>query len=166
VLAGFLLFTLPLDSILPNPLESGYSVLDLLHVAQFLAEPITMITRLRLDAALYDPAPPRKAGMRGRPRLKGKRLPTLAQVLHDPTTVWQLAKANWYEDKEPAWRSPQTQQYGFIVAKHPCLFAGCSSGTRWECSSLRLCFALTLRSFPNRSSLVLLFLVTPVAQHG
>jgi hypothetical protein len=80
--------------------DSGYSVLDLLHVAQFLAEPITMITRLRLDAALYDPAPPRKAGMRGRPRLKGKRLPTLAHVLHDPTTVWRLVRANWYEDRE------------------------------------------------------------------
>lgn len=80
--------------------DSSYSVLDLLHVAQFLAEPITMITRLRLDAALYDPAPPRKAGMRGRPRLKGKRLPTLAHVLHDPTAVWQLVKANWYEDRE------------------------------------------------------------------
>ena len=31
-------------------------------------EPVTVITRLRLDAALYDPAPPACAGSHGRPR--------------------------------------------------------------------------------------------------
>ena len=35
-----------------------------------------VVTRLRRDAALYDPAPPR-TGRRGRPRTKGDRLPTL-----------------------------------------------------------------------------------------
>jgi hypothetical protein len=32
---------------------------------------IDLITRLRLDAQLYDPAPKRKAGQMGRPRMKG-----------------------------------------------------------------------------------------------
>jgi hypothetical protein len=43
---------------------------------------------LRLDANLYAPAPPRRPG-RGRPPVKGKRLPRLSQVLHDVRTVWQ-----------------------------------------------------------------------------
>jgi len=41
---------------------------------------------LRLDANLYAPAPPRRPG-RGRPAVKGKRLPTLTQVLDDAATV-------------------------------------------------------------------------------
>jgi hypothetical protein len=52
-----------------------------------LQEPVKVITRLRLVAALYDPAPPRKAGTHGRPLLKGARQPTLAQRLGDPKTT-------------------------------------------------------------------------------
>src|SRR5215212_5595221 len=48
-------------------------------------------TPLRLDAALYDPAPPRRAGQIGRPRLKGERLPNLSLVAEDPSTVWAPA---------------------------------------------------------------------------
>src|SRR5918994_277074 len=51
--------------------------------------PITLITpRLRLDAALYKPAPPRHCGQIGRPRLKGDRLPNLSVLAEDPTTDW------------------------------------------------------------------------------
>jgi hypothetical protein len=57
----------------------------------------TAITRLRLDAALYAPAPPRKPGTRGRPRKKGKRLPTLNEVLADPRTSWRRVQVSqWY----------------------------------------------------------------------
>lgn len=80
--------------------DSGYSVLDLLHVCQRLPDPITMITRLRLDAALYEPAPPKRKGQVGRPRLKGKRLPTLASVLSDASTAWGRTKSTWFEDQE------------------------------------------------------------------
>src|SRR3712207_9060644 len=47
---------------------------------------VTCVTRLRLDAALYEPAPPRRPGAVGRPRTKGARLPTLAKVLADKET--------------------------------------------------------------------------------
>jgi hypothetical protein len=47
-----------------------------------------VITRLRLDAALDDPSPPRAPGTKGRPRLKGQRRPTLAAVLGDDKTPW------------------------------------------------------------------------------
>ena len=40
----------------------------------------------RLDAALYDPAPPRLPGTVERSRIKGERLPTLAAVLANPAT--------------------------------------------------------------------------------
>jgi DDE superfamily endonuclease len=58
---------------------------------------VSVITRLRLDAALYDPPPPRVLGQRGRPRLKGKRRPTLETVLADEKTQWsKLTIDDWY----------------------------------------------------------------------
>ena len=61
--------------------DNGYAVLDLLHCCQSLSEPVTLIARLRLDAALYAPAPPRQPGQNGRPALKGARRPSLKALL-------------------------------------------------------------------------------------
>ncbi len=41
--------------------DSSYAALDLLHLCQSVTSPVIFITRLRLDAALYEPAPPRRA---------------------------------------------------------------------------------------------------------
>ena len=58
---------------------------------------VSVITRLRLDAALYDPPPPRAPRQTGRPRLKGKRRPTLEAVLTDEQTQWsKLTIDDWY----------------------------------------------------------------------
>ena len=77
--------------------DSSYAALELLNSLLKLLEPVYMITPLRLDAALYEPAPERKAETRGRPRKKGKRLPTLNAVLEDPNTHWQrITVENWY----------------------------------------------------------------------
>jgi hypothetical protein len=63
--------------------------------------PIHMITRLRLDAALYQPAPARLPGTMGRPRLKGKRLPNLEKVLVNPNTQWEkITLKRWYGEAE------------------------------------------------------------------
>src|SRR3954469_4790013 len=77
--------------------DSGYAAIALLARCASLANPVAVVTRLRLDAALYEPAPPRRPGQMGRPRKKGRRLPTLAARLADPATVWTTATvANWY----------------------------------------------------------------------
>ena len=61
----------------------------------------TLITRLRLDAALYEPAPPRTPGTMGRPRRKGQRLPNLSEVLTDPETTWhRIHVSQWYGKSE------------------------------------------------------------------
>src|SRR5215212_2918365 len=73
----------------------GFSALEFL--AALLRQEIACVTRLRLDAALYRPAPPRQPGTIGRPRTKGERLPTLAEVLADKTTRWQrVTVPGWY----------------------------------------------------------------------
>ena len=77
--------------------DRAYASLKLLERCRKLSEPITFVTRLRLDAALYEPAPPRRPHQIGRPRLKGERLPNLSEVAEDPRTVWESTKiANWY----------------------------------------------------------------------
>jgi hypothetical protein len=58
---------------------------------------VTMITRLRLDAALHKPAPKRVPGKPGRPPVVGKRQPTLKQRLVNPKTRWRrLLVTGWY----------------------------------------------------------------------
>ncbi len=76
--------------------DSTYAAIELLAAGAGLAQPVTMITRLRLDAALYDPAPPRVPGKRGAPRKKGERQPTLASRVTDPATKWEALSVRWY----------------------------------------------------------------------
>jgi hypothetical protein len=77
--------------------DRAYASLKLLERCRKLSDPITFITRLRLDAALYEPAPPRRPGQLGRPRIKGERLPNLSAVAEAPRTVWKPTKiADWY----------------------------------------------------------------------
>ena len=58
-----------------------------LELLAALPSKLRMVTRLRLDAALYGPAPSARPVNQVVPRKKGQRLPTLAQVLADPATV-------------------------------------------------------------------------------
>ena len=75
--------------------DSGFSALLFLDAMRRAG--ITTITRLGLDAALYEPAPIRRPGTLGRPRRKGTRLPTLAQVLNAESTLWQAVQVpGWY----------------------------------------------------------------------
>jgi hypothetical protein len=76
--------------------DSSYAAIELLAAASGLPLPVTMITRLRLDAALYDPAPPREPGKKGAPRKKGERQPTLEARLADPNTLWEQVTLAWY----------------------------------------------------------------------
>jgi hypothetical protein len=77
--------------------DSSFSAIEFLAAVR---EQLTVVTRLRLDAALYKPAPPRRPGQMGRPRKKGARLPTLAQVLSQQKTTkttWQrVLVSRWY----------------------------------------------------------------------
>ena len=81
--------------------DRSYASLKLLSRCRSLSKPVTFVTRFRLDAALYEPAPPPRPHQIGRPRLKGERLPNLSVVADDPTTVWEPTTiANWYGSGE------------------------------------------------------------------
>jgi hypothetical protein len=81
--------------------DRTYASLKLLDRCCKLSNPITFITRLRLDAALYEPAPPRRPHQIGRPRIKGERLPNLSVIADDPSTIWTpIRVASWYGSTE------------------------------------------------------------------
>ena len=74
--------------------DTSFAAIDLLNDVRPW---VTMITRLRLDAALHTPAPKRVPGKAGRPPVVGKRQPTLRQRLADPKTRWRrLLVTGWY----------------------------------------------------------------------
>jgi hypothetical protein len=56
---------------------------------------VRLLAPLRLDAALYAPAPPRLPGTNGRPRVKGKRWPPWQPVLKAAETIWQRVRVRW-----------------------------------------------------------------------
>ncbi|MDQ3093390.1 MAG: transposase, partial [Actinomycetota bacterium] len=67
--------------------------------ARGLPAHVTMTSRLRSNAAIYAPAPPR-TGKRGRPATWGKRLPSLAKIAADPATAWTAATVRRYTKTE------------------------------------------------------------------
>jgi DDE superfamily endonuclease len=74
--------------------DSSYAVIDLLNAVR---RRICMITRLRLDARLFDPPVQRRPGTVGRPPVIGQRQPTLAERLANPKTRWRALKVTgWY----------------------------------------------------------------------
>ena len=80
--------------------DSSLAVIELLWQLRQLQNPICMITRFRMDAALYQPAKP-APGKVGRPRKKGIRLPTLEQIAEDEYTRWKRLKVQeWYGEKQ------------------------------------------------------------------
>ena len=58
-----------------------------------MSKPIVVITKLRKDASLYQPAPPRRPGQMGRPRVVGARLPSPTAALDDPVIQWTPCRA-------------------------------------------------------------------------
>jgi hypothetical protein len=79
--------------------DSRVAVITLWWRVCQLPNPICCVTRVRLDAALYEPAPPRTPRQTGRPRLKGQRLPTLAHVLHDAATSGSTVTVRGWDGK-------------------------------------------------------------------
>ncbi len=78
--------------------DSGFAALDLLAAVR---GHVRVITRLRLDANLFKPAPARKRNQRGRTPLKGSALPKLSAVLKNAKTKWTtVIVSQWYGDQQ------------------------------------------------------------------
>jgi DDE superfamily endonuclease len=75
--------------------DGGFAAIPLGQTCRALGQ-TTLVTRRRLDAALYDPPPPPQPGKRGPKPNKGVRQPNLKARLADPATAWQPVRVAWY----------------------------------------------------------------------
>lgn len=74
--------------------DGGFACLELGHAC--IKQNVTLVSRLRLDAALYRFAPTPVKGQLGRHREKGDRLPSLKKLANDLTQEWREVTVNWY----------------------------------------------------------------------
>lgn len=74
--------------------DGGFAAIALVAACQELH--VNLISRLRLDAKLFDFAGAQPASKRGPKPKKGDRQPNLAARLQDPETVWQKTLICWY----------------------------------------------------------------------
>ncbi len=74
--------------------DGGYAAMSLVHDCQKLG--VTLISRLRIDACLYDFPLPSHPGKRGPKAKKGARQASLKERLVDPTTTWTSLSVPWY----------------------------------------------------------------------
>lgn len=57
---------------------------------------VTVLGRSRLDAAIYEPPPPRRPGQMGRPRVRGAKLPAPQEQATAPKAPWQSVQVTVY----------------------------------------------------------------------
>lgn len=75
--------------------DGAYACISLAQIC--IKAGVTMISRLRLDAQLFE-FPKFEPKKLGRPPVKGKRI-SLKALLNDPEQVWQSATIDWYGGK-------------------------------------------------------------------
>ena len=82
--------------------DGGFAAVPLVQHCQRKRIKVTLVSRLRLDARLFDAPEPQPKSKRGPKPKKGARQPALQQRLGDPNTLWTKLKVNWYgsEKKE------------------------------------------------------------------
>jgi DDE superfamily endonuclease len=76
--------------------DGNFMAIELVERCQQAQSPATLVTRMRLDQALYAFPEPKPPGRRGRPAKKGVRQPSPKQRLSDPHTGWQWVTLSWY----------------------------------------------------------------------
>ena len=75
--------------------DGGFACIALGHAC--IKQKVTLLSRLRLDAALYHFAPSPVKGQLGRHRVKGDRLLSLKKLASDLTQAWTEVTVNWYD---------------------------------------------------------------------
>jgi hypothetical protein len=76
--------------------DGNFMAIELVERCQAATSPTTLVTRMRLDQALYAFPEPKPKGRRGRQAKKGARQLSPKQRLSDPHTGWQWVTLAWY----------------------------------------------------------------------
>lgn len=76
--------------------DGGLAAVKLGQRCRGYANPVSYVSRLRLDAGLYDWPGLQPPGKRGPKPKKGARQPSLKARLQDPATIWRTMTLAWY----------------------------------------------------------------------
>ncbi len=79
--------------------DGGLAAIKLGQRCRRYGNPVTYVSRLRLDAGLYNWPGPQPKSKRGPKPKKGSRQPSLNARLQDPSTRWQSLTIDWYDGK-------------------------------------------------------------------
>jgi hypothetical protein len=79
--------------------DGGLAAIKLGQRCVGYANPVTYVSRLRLDAGLYDWPGAQPKGKRGRKPKKGSRQPSLKARVQAPTTAWRTITIDWYRSE-------------------------------------------------------------------
>ena len=74
--------------------DGGFACVKLGHAC--VKSGVTLVSRLRLDAALFEEIPANIEKRRGRKPIKGPKVPSLKQQIKDGSLQWQDARIVWY----------------------------------------------------------------------
>lgn len=77
--------------------DGAYAAVILALCCSGFSVPVILVSRLRLDAALYDFPLPEQPGKRGPKPKKGKKQPSLKARINDPSTIWKTIEIVWYD---------------------------------------------------------------------
>ncbi len=77
--------------------DGVYAAVKLALCCMGLPTPVSLVSRLRLDARLYDFPPPEEPGKRGPKPKKGDKQPSLLQRIKDQSTEWIPITIDWYD---------------------------------------------------------------------
>ena len=130
-------------------------------VLKELPENFHLTSRMVLDACLYDDPKATKKG-RGRPRKKGKRLPTPAQIAKSSSKKWRTRKIRMYGKKKTVkikqhtgrWKSGRYRRVNITIVRDP---SGTSNDQAFYTTDLGLRSEETLAGYTMRWSIEVAF---------
>jgi len=77
--------------------DGAYAAVKLVLCCINLLTPVSLVSRLRLDACLYDFPPPNQPAKRGPKPKKGNKQPSLLKRIKDKSTEWVPITIDWYD---------------------------------------------------------------------
>jgi hypothetical protein len=116
--------------------DGTYAAHPLIARCQRMGRPVTLVSRLRLDAALYDAPGPQPKGKRGPKPKKGARQPSLQAHLHDPSSAWATITLPWYGGPSSAARTTPSSRAPSCARTPPSAHPNFSLGL-WRAGTLR-----------------------------
>lgn len=104
--------------------DGGFAAVPLVQHCQRKRIKVTLVSRLRLDARLFEAPGPQPKGKRGPKPKKGARQPSLQQRLQDPNTRWISLEVTWYGGQKNKSNIVVGLLFGIAPGYRRFLFAG------------------------------------------